>query len=209
MTNYFLSWQENLSEEISFWKQYLDNHTAHQERIEMVDKFFPFSYLINSSSPSTLKVLDVGSGPLTTIGTLMPDFVIELTSCDPLADKYNDMLRKVGLSERANIKKVAGEDLTQVFKKNTFDFVHSANALDHSYNPLSCIQNMLEVCKPQGYVIIITVENEGERENYQGLHQWNFSLEQDELILYTKNKEDNFIINNELKQVKQFKAYRQ
>lgn len=208
METSFAVWENNLPEEISFWKQWLNDQSINKERIEMVNKPFPFLYLFNKLSNSTIKVLDVGSGPVTTIGTLAPEATIELTACDPLAEEYNTMLRAIGLAERANIQKVAGEDLSKVFEKNNFDLVHSANALDHAYDPLLCIQNMLEVCKPGGWVVIIVIENEGERENYHGLHQWNFSLSNpDEVSLCSKNKNDSIIVNNQLKEVQQFKAY--
>jgi SAM-dependent methyltransferase len=209
METSFTVWENNLPEEIAFWKEWLNNDKSiNKERIELINKSFPYSYLFNKSSNSTLKVLDVGSGPVTTLGTLIPEGTIELTACDPLAEEYNSMLRAIGLAQRANIQKVAGEDLSKVFEKNSFDLVHSANALDHSYDPLLCIQNMLEVCKPGGWVVIIIIENEGERENYHGLHQWNFSLSKpDQVSLYSKNKNDTIIVNDHLKGVEQFKAY--
>ncbi|PSF38937.1 hypothetical protein C7H19_02460 [Aphanothece hegewaldii CCALA 016] len=208
METSFAVWSDNLPEEISFWKEWLNDQSINKERIEMINKPFPFSALFNQLSDTTIKVLDVGSGPVTTVGTLLPSATIELTACDPLAEEYNSMLRAIGLAERANIQKVAGEDLSKVFEKNSFDLVHSANALDHAYDPLLCIQNMLEVCKPGGWVVVIVIENEGERENYHGLHQWNFYLSKpDQVSLCSKNKNDSIIINNQLKGVQQFKAY--
>jgi SAM-dependent methyltransferase len=204
----FAIWEQNLPEEASFWKEWLNDAQANKERVEMINKSFNFCHLFNKLSNATIKVLDVGSGPVTTIGTLMPGVRIELTACDPLAEEYNSMLRAVGLEERANIQKVAGEDLSKAFEKNSFDIVHSANALDHAYDPFLCIQNMLEVCKPGGWVIIITVENEGERENYHGLHQWNFSLSNsNQVSLSSKNQNCKIVINDELKGMQQFKAY--
>ena len=204
----FAIWEKNLSEEVLFWKEWLNDKQLNKEHMEAINKSFPFCHLVDKLLNATIKVLDVGSGPVSIIGTQMPGNSIELTACDPLAEEYNSMLRAVGLDERANIQKVSGEDLSKVFKKNSFDIVFSANALDHSYAPLLCIQNMLEVCKPGGWVIIVAVENEGERENYHGLHQWNFSLSNlDQVSLCSRNQNSKIIINDELKGIQQFKAY--
>jgi ubiquinone/menaquinone biosynthesis C-methylase UbiE len=65
------------------------------------------------------------------------------------------LLVDIGMPDRACIIKASGEALLDVFLENSFDIVYSANALDHAYDPLLCIKNMLKVCKPEGWILII------------------------------------------------------
>jgi SAM-dependent methyltransferase len=159
--------------------------------------------LIGAPAGTTLRVLDVGSRPLSTLGVIWPGRTVELTTCDPLADEYNILLTACGLADRAQVQKANGEALDSVFSANSFDFVHSANALDHAYDPLRCVQNMLTVCKPGGHVAFISVENEGERQNYEGLHKWNFSVE-DGAHLRLWNRERNLMQREHLLDVGEF-----
>ena len=62
---------------------------------------------------------------------------------------------------------------------------------------------MLTVCRPSGHVAFISVENEGERQGYEGLHQWNFSVE-DGAQLRLWNRERNLMLREHLRDVGEF-----
>lgn len=46
--------------------------------------------------------------------------------------------------------------------------------MDHSYDPVLAIEQMLDVTKSGGAVVLIHSPNEGSDAHYLGLHQWNF-----------------------------------
>ena len=66
----------------------------------------------------------------------------------------------------------------------TFDIAHAVNSLDHSADPLIIVENMLQVVRVGGVVLLRHHHNEGEHERYEGLHQWNFDCEEGKLILW-------------------------
>ena len=53
---------------------------------------------------------------------------------------------------RAADSKASGEKLTSVFPRNYFDICSCTNALDHCYDPIAAIRQMLAVCKPGGWL---------------------------------------------------------
>ena len=62
--------------------------------------------------------------------------------------------------------------MSNLFDENQFDIVYSRNSIDHTFNPIKCIQEMVRVSN--NHVILEHKLNEGIVECYQGLHQWNF-----------------------------------
>jgi len=55
---------------------------------------------------------------------------------------------------------------------------------------------MMQVCKDGGSVFFIVKENEGERQEYGGLHQWNFEIENGAVRLW--NRDSSIILNDEI-----------
>jgi hypothetical protein len=86
-----------------------------------------------------------------------------------------------------------------IFERDSFDIVHAQNSLDHSHNPFQAIQQMLAVVKPSGYVRLEHAANEGQRQNYQGLHQWNLDVRNGQLIVWNLKTAIN--ISEELRDV--------
>jgi hypothetical protein len=78
---------------------------------------------------------------------------------------------------------IAGEELPDVFPAHLFDLAFARNSLDHSYDTPQVIKNMGAATKSGDIVFLWHAQNEGERQNYQGLHQWNFRKEGDTLIV--------------------------
>jgi hypothetical protein len=52
---------------------------------------------------------------------------------------------------------------------------------------------MYKVCKVGGVVVILSVENEGEREKYHGLHQWNLRADDSGLWLSDRKSKENLL----------------
>jgi SAM-dependent methyltransferase len=129
---------------------------------------------VSRIAEADLAIVDVGAGPLTTLGTEFPGKRIRLTPIDPLADEYDRVLREVGITPPVKTIQCAGEDLLARFGPDYFDIAFSENALDHAPNPLAIVQNMLAVVKPGRFVVLNHFRNEGEHSSYGHLHQWNF-----------------------------------
>ena len=71
-----------------------------------------------------------------------------------------------------------------------------ANALDHSYDPLRGIQQMLEVVKPGHHVLLLHRVNEAENQNYKAFHQWNLCAEEGRFIIW--NRQTRLCVNEAL-----------
>jgi SAM-dependent methyltransferase len=79
------------------------------------------------------------------------------------------------------------EKLSEVYPANTFDFIWCNNALDHSFDPVYAISEMIHVAKIGGTVVLSHNENEAVNENYDGFHQWNFTERNNEFIIWNKD----------------------
>jgi hypothetical protein len=69
--------------------------------------------------------------------------------------------------------------------------VWSVNALDHSYNPVTIIEQCLDVVKIGSDVFLSHLENEAEAESYVGLHQWNFCCDDGAFVIWNKRQRIN------------------
>jgi SAM-dependent methyltransferase len=69
----------------------------------------------------------------------------------------------------------------------SFDLVHAANSLDHAHDPVAAIKAAAPVVRPGGHVFLEHILNEGAREGYGGLHQWNFGVEGDLNVIDGRN----------------------
>jgi len=58
---------------------------------------------------------------------------------------------------------------------------------------VEALTNLIDVCRLSGFVMIQVYENEADRCNWEGLHQWNFNVEDNKLML--RNKTESIIIN--------------
>jgi hypothetical protein len=65
------------------------------------------------------------------------------------------------------------------------------NSLDHAFNPLIGIVQMLSICKIGGRVILQHAKNEAENENYEGFHQWNLCVNNSQFMLWRPQIEIN------------------
>lgn len=76
------------------------------------------------------------------------------------------------------LKGEAAESLTSLFAPSTFDLVHASNCIDHSYDPVLAIRQMVEVVKPRLLRAPRARSERGREEAPQGLHQWNFGVDE-------------------------------
>ncbi|BBF93791.1 class I SAM-dependent methyltransferase [Blastochloris tepida] len=190
-------WAQNIESEISHWRNWLTDpkmEESRKRRISSTEKLSSRTLeLIGKPLGSKIRILDVGSGPISTIGRSAPGYDVELVCTDALADHYNKLLKDSNLMHLPSIFPVKGEDLESNFGRNAFDLVNCANALDHFEDPALAFVNMYNVCAEGGVITVLSIENEGEREGYRGLHQWNLRANDDGLWLSTKLRTENII----------------
>ncbi|MEX0332214.1 MAG: methyltransferase domain-containing protein, partial [Puniceicoccaceae bacterium] len=150
----------------------------------------PFPGGPNPRVPADLdafRVLDVGAGPVTAMGDYWEGKDITIVPVDPLAEAYADLLQRYAITLPTPTIYGLGEELIEQFGKETFHFAYACNCLDHSMDPVECYRQMLGVLKPGCSLVTFHEANEAERQNYEGLHQWNFSVRESRLIVWNHN----------------------
>lgn len=194
MLKAFHDWLDGIPEEIRFWHHYLagrggDFHEDFAFRLRpdtrISDRDDKLAAALMALNQPNIRLLDVGAGPLTTLGKTLPGLDIQITPCDPLADIYGILADRHAVAVPVRTGFADAEGLSAYFAPASFDAVHCSNALDHSYDPFGSILEMLKMVRPGGFVQLGHWENEGVHEKYGGLHQWNFTEENGDFVLWT------------------------
>jgi SAM-dependent methyltransferase len=173
-------WESRIRSEENYWKDQIrrqDSKAWLEDYGRRLDPETPLQDIIARHIDRTVsvnRILDVGSGPLTSINKKCGFCEISITAVDPLADFYNDMLARREITPPVRTIPGWGERLTEQFGENQFDIAYSRNAIDHSYDPVKCIDEMIKVTKKNRYVIVELNERGGSLERWTGLHQWDF-----------------------------------
>lgn len=134
------------------------------------------------------KVLDVGAGPASFFGHKVQGEPISLFACDPLASLYSEISFRNGITWPVQTTSGFAEDLSAFYGRNSFDLVVCRNALDHSFDPVRGIEEMLRVLRVGGSAKLIHFANEAEKNRYSGFHQWNFDIIGNRPIIWNKNE---------------------
>jgi SAM-dependent methyltransferase len=191
------TWKGGIKPEADHWRDYLRGVKAGVREQTRLDPNFPlksvFTQLLYARSKQPVRILDVGAGPLTTVGKVWPGHEICLVPVDPLAELYDQALADVGLVPPVRTIYAEAEKLTAFFERDSFDLVVCANALDHCYNPFQAIDEMLSVVMPGGSVLLLHLPNEAENESYSGFHQWNFWNYKENFVAW--NRKGVYVVN--------------
>jgi len=176
------AWCSGVEDEIKFWTSWfassgLSWRSEYDFRLNPQSMLQPrpASLLPNKASVS---ILDVGAGPLTFLGKKHPRQELLIEAVDPLADFYDRILNEFHIEPIVRTKKGAAEELSSGFQSDAFDLVFARNCLDHGIDPESAISEMLRVVKSNCFVLLEHRPREAEVENYVGMHQWNFDLDE-------------------------------
>ncbi|MDR2429215.1 MAG: class I SAM-dependent methyltransferase [Candidatus Margulisbacteria bacterium] len=178
---YLDNWLDGISSEISFWKSLMVVEHAGGGGVTYIKKKFILEKYITGKKT---RLLDVGSGPFPYVGAKTDKTELEYHAVDPLAQCYKILRDRYKICADIIPEFAFVEYLTEKFSENYFDIVHMSNALDHCFNPLLGIYQMLHVCRIGGKVILRHGNNEAENSNYDGFHQWNICVENTELIIW-------------------------
>jgi SAM-dependent methyltransferase len=183
------SWEEGVPGEMRFWESALRDPARNWCEEAFRFRTDPEALLqkeIQDLFPDhqgTLRILDVGAGPLSSIGKRFPGREVELVAVDPLAQQYDRLLNELGLIPPVRTIFGEAERLESAFAPASFDLACASNSLDHCRDALKAITEMLQVVKPSGFVYLWHFANEGHAERYSGLHQWNFDIRDEDFTI--------------------------
>lgn len=194
--NYVNRWLEGVRDELLFWEDYMTSEGGDYFRnfewnVEPYKHFELEDELGEYDRNSDVRFVDVGSGPFSRCGCRTDLVNLDVTAVDPLAPAYNELKKQNHLENGVTIKTGFLELLHRSFEENAFDIVHMSNSMDHSFDPITGLYELLYICKIGGKVILRHAENEAENGGYQGLHQWNLSVHRKEgkFIIWNRDTE--------------------
>lgn len=178
-----VDWESGLVEENDFWTKALSDPARNWDLNEFRERTNPqfelqpeLRALIPAPEGATVRILDVGAGPLTRIGKTWPGRRLDIIATDPLAEKYNTLVKQLQVPQLVPVIIAHAEKLLETFPKDHFDLAYASNCLDHSYDPVLAIRQMVAVVKPGHCAYLWHFANVGKAERYTGLHQWNFDV---------------------------------
>jgi SAM-dependent methyltransferase len=179
-----------LADEVAFWERWMTRNQAElRSRLnsELAHDVVA-ECLIRIEEPE-VAIIDVGSGPLTTLGTRFDGKRIRLTAVDPLAREYESVLERAKIEPPVPAIPCSGEELPERFDPESFDIAFSENALDHVVDPIRIVRNMVGLIRPGRYVVLDHQRNEAEHAAYGQLHQWNFDERDGRCVLWRGERE--------------------
>ncbi|MDR2577864.1 MAG: class I SAM-dependent methyltransferase [Chitinispirillales bacterium] len=185
---YLETWLKGIPSEVGHWRRAMEkNWPDFRDRISNerqcnIEQYF--------DSPETF-CIDIGSGPLSTCGSKTDKTKLRIIAVDPLAHSYKILRKKRNITAGIAPEYCMVERLTDKFEHNTFDIVHMRNSLDHAFNPIFGIMQMMAICKKDGKIVLQHTKNEAEEESYHGFHQWNLSVENGDFIIWRQNDKYN------------------
>lgn len=194
-------WQQGIADEVAFWDAFFETKnfgdpTDYNFRLDPTTELQQHikDLLIGVENPL---ILDVGAGPLTFLGKNINGVPVCIYPVDALAAYYNIILLKYNIAPPVKTLFQESEELDQLVGIVKPDLIVAQNTLDHSYDPVRAILQMPLVVKPTGVIYLNHYKNTAEHCGHVGLHQWNFDLLNDELIVSSDSCQ--FNVNYELK----------
>ena len=181
--------------EVVFWDRLLAQGASGYAKKKQIGKYHLdyFQELTKHFPVDQVSILDVGSGPFTTIGSYFGDVQLNVTAVDPLAPYYEDLARKYAIDRPVKTIFAEAEKLSALFAPESFAWVNAENSIDHSSQPVEAIREMIALVKPGGMLTLRHRKNEADLEGYTGFHQWNFF--QEDGIFYVCGRERSIAVN--------------
>src|SRR4029079_4484181 len=109
-------WFDGVNFEVGFWQNYLKTKGARwpDDYSNRLDPNRPFNSMVEDAIRDTdshqIDLLDVGSGPITSLGYISKKFDIRITAIDPLADAYSVLLDEAGVTSPVKTERCFGEN---------------------------------------------------------------------------------------------------
>jgi SAM-dependent methyltransferase len=186
-------WSYGIGHELAFWREYLSTGGSHwpdDYRFRLDPEAVIQEQITQHLHDigSRVRMLDVGAGPLTIVGKRWPRHEFTLQAVDALAEEYDALLEEFSITPPVRTRRCDTERLSGEFSDNSYDVVYAMNTLDHSYEPIQAIRQMVRIIRPGGIALLQHYPNEAEAEAYTGLHQWNFDWIDGECVLWRPSR---------------------
>jgi SAM-dependent methyltransferase len=179
-----------LAREVAFWEGWFDRSDANiAERLDRAVTDLAVLSCLSRIDRKQVSIIDVGAGPLSTLGTQAPGKQLSLVAVDPLAAEYARLLDERGIMPLVQTQFGAGENLLEQFEPESFDIAFAENTLDHTADPCTIIENMIALVRKGGFVVLIHNENEAENAAYADLHQWNFQQRDGTCVIWRPGRQ--------------------
>jgi len=189
---FLMLFKPDFASEMLVWERYFHHTKKYKtfKRNRKTKNSILFAVYELEKKVNQIYCLDVGPGP---ISQFFAEFFknkdnINIISVDPLAEFYKKIHKKYLNDYDIDCIAGFGETLDKLFPENNFHIVYTQNAIDHSQSPLIFIKNMYYVLKPNGFLILFGLFNEGSNQGWLGLHKWDIIVEGNNLLLSNKNK---------------------
>jgi len=209
---YYVKWLSGLEQEIEFWRMYIEGKggiyfSGYEETVSGDRKFELEDDIPSEYYGRDYIFVDVGSGAFSRCGRITDKVKLNALSVDPLAEVYKFLKKENCVDNEIRLETGFVELLNRKFSENTFDMVHMSNSLDHSFDAIYGISQLLYICKIGGRVILRHAENEAEREEYNGLHQWNLSLHNTEGVFMIWRNNEKYNVSELFKEYADIELY--
>jgi len=188
-----MEWKQGVAPESAFWDRWMQQRGGEcpedfQKRFDPNTALDPWvGAAARGLSKKEVSILDVGSGPVPSIGYKLDGIRLKIIAVDPLASIYNSLLARYGLRPPVAPTFAPAEELSSFFDLNSFDIVHCRNALDHSFDPVRGIREMLKVVHVGGVILLRHHRNEAEYESYSGFHHFNFDCRDGRFVIWNRS----------------------
>lgn len=186
------AWSRGIAHELLFWNHLMTTAGGQwpEDWRSRMDPATPLDPAVAGPALALrqprLRILDVGAGPLTCLGFVLPGVALEIVPVDPLAAAYAALFARHGIDPPLPTRFAPAEDLALYLPPGSFDLAHCRNALDHSWDPLRGIEQMLAMVRPGGRVLLRHFADEAEREAYSGFHQFNFTERGGRFVIWNR-----------------------
>lgn len=165
--------------EIQYWERYLTRNIDQEKTEDLMTRLDPekrrgvfperMAFLIQELKLNhEINVLEVASGPVSTLAWGVDQKLFELTAVDVLARKQCELMKRYHYDYPVQPIRCAGEDLLKMFRRGKFDLVYCRDGLDHMKNPPQCFRNMVQVLKEGGVLYLEGHKREETRQKWYG-----------------------------------------
>ena len=200
INNQLDAWLQGIYSEIEFWNKYIGERgwkykNKWEITIDSKRRFVLENDIPEECRGSEYSFIDVGSGPFSRCGFITDKVKLNHCAVDPLAEAYKMLKNRYGVNNGINLRTGFVELLDKEFEPNTFDLVHMSNSLDHSFDAVMGIYQLVRICKIGGKVILRHKQNEAFNGKYEGLHQWNLYVDLNSNMFTVWRADERYIIN--------------
>lgn len=130
-----------------------------------------------------IRTMEIGPGPLSTLGWGVEEGILDVLAIDPLADEYRRIVNYIQNPYPIVPLRADGEDATLIFQGLHFHLAYARNSIDHCREPQKVFGNMVTLLVHGGILAHKHGEREGTLQRWKGGHNWDLSLDGNDIIL--------------------------